>query len=65
MNLQRIKKQLPGALIGRAPGRRKDRPISVAVAKLSYQIDPTRFSSEDELAAHLRSKIPALTIPPS
>ncbi len=65
MNLNTLKKKLPGALIGRAPGRAKDRPISIAVAKLSYQIDPSRFASEEDLAAHLRSKIPALSIAPS
>ena len=65
MNLTTLKKKLPGALVGRAPGRARNRPISVAVAQLSYQVDPSRFSSEEDLAAHLRSKIPALNIAPS
>jgi len=62
MNIQTLRKHLPGARIGRASGRGKDRSISVAAAGLNYQIDPTRFASEKDLAEHLRSKIPVLTI---
>ena len=62
MNLRKVKKYFaPGTEVIR---QRKARLITVRSAGLSYTADETRFGSEQELAEHLNSKLPAITIRP-
>ena len=62
MNLRTLRKEF-GKRAAVSRDRRK-REVTVSAAGLGYRADESRFGSERELAEHLKSKLPALSVRP-
>jgi hypothetical protein len=60
MNLRKLKREFgPGIEVSR---NRKARVVTASAAGLTYRADERAFGSEQEMAEHLRTKLPVMRI---